>query len=102
MDRDLVNGQKSVGTNGGNSGALGESSPAISLPDHQLLQCIGRGSYGAVWLARNSMGMYRAVKIVYRNAFDNEKPFQRELSGIRIFKPNAPSVLRFIAFHHRG
>ncbi|MGA2557097.1 MAG: protein kinase [Verrucomicrobiota bacterium] len=57
------------------------------IPDHQLLQCIGRGSYGEVWLARSVTGAYRAVKIVYRQDFDHERPFEREFSGILKFEP---------------
>jgi WD40 repeat protein len=102
MDRDITNGQPSVGTGGGISGAAGEALPAVSIPDHQLLQCIGRGSYGEVWLARNSMGVYRAVKIVYRKAFENERPFQRELSGIRKFEPISRSHEGFIDVLHVG
>src|SRR5207249_8563809 len=37
-----------------------------SIPDHELLRCIGGGSYGEVWLARNVLGDYRAVKVIYR------------------------------------
>src|SRR5574342_183453 len=33
------------------------------IPDHQLLRCIGQGSYGEVWLGRNVLGEYRAVKV---------------------------------------
>ncbi len=65
----------------------GESQPHPAIPDHQLLREIGQGSYGVVWLARSSMGMYRAIKIVYRKKFDHQKPFDRELSGIRKFEP---------------
>jgi WD40 repeat protein len=57
------------------------------IPDHQLLQRIGRGSYGEVWLARSLTGAYRAVKIVYRQAFDHDRPFDREFSGIEKFEP---------------
>ena len=57
------------------------------VPDHQLLRQIGGGSYGEVWLARNVMGTYRAVKIVYRQTFQNERPFEREFSGIQKFEP---------------
>ena len=43
--------------------------PPPHIPDHELLRCIGEGSYGQVWLARNVMGEARAVKIVCRAKF---------------------------------
>src|SRR5438132_11648216 len=58
-----------------------------TVPDHELLRCIGRGSYGEVWLARNVMGTYRAVKVVYRTTFDHDRPFEREFEGIQKFEP---------------
>ncbi|MBI2925466.1 MAG: protein kinase [Verrucomicrobia bacterium] len=57
------------------------------IPDHELLRCIGRGAYGEVWLARNVMGTYRAVKVVYRRTFDHDRPYEREFTGIRRFEP---------------
>ena len=45
------------------------------IPDHELLRHIGRGSYGEVWLARNVIGAYRAVKIVARARFEEEGPY---------------------------
>src|SRR5262245_19637510 len=57
------------------------------IPDHELLRRIGKGSYGEVWLARNVMGTYRAVKVIYRHSFDTARPFERELSGIQRFEP---------------
>lgn len=58
-----------------------------AIPHHTLVRQIGFGSYGEIWLALNSMGVYRAVKIVYRDSFSDQKPFERELSGIRKFEP---------------
>jgi serine/threonine protein kinase len=58
-----------------------------AIPDHQLLRKIGGGSYGEVWLARNALGTYRAVKIVYRTNFDHDRPFEREFAGIQKFEP---------------
>jgi hypothetical protein len=34
------------------------------VPDHELIRIIGGGSGGEVWLARNVLGMCRAVKVV--------------------------------------
>ncbi|HEX4646700.1 MAG TPA: serine/threonine-protein kinase, partial [Verrucomicrobiae bacterium] len=82
---------------------IGQSdSPPPSIPDHHLLRRIGRGSYGEVWLARNIMGMYRAVKIVHRKSFQHERPFERELSGIRKFEPISRSYEGFIDVLHAG
>jgi WD40 repeat protein len=63
----------------------GVSPPRIT--DHELLRCIGRGSYGEVWLARNVMGTYRAVKVVYRQTFSDAKPYEREFHGMEKFEP---------------
>ncbi len=58
-----------------------------AIPDHELIRRIGRGSYGEVWLARNVLGAWRAVKIVHRAAFDHDRPYEREFAGIRCFEP---------------
>src|SRR5262245_46451631 len=64
---------------------VSEAPPPI--PDHELTRRIGQGAYGEVWLARNALGTWRAVKIVYRNHFKNERPYEREFAGIRRFEP---------------
>jgi WD40 repeat protein len=61
------------------------SRPAI--PDHEVLCRIGAGSYGEVWLAKNAVGSWRAVKVVYRNRFNDPRPYERELIGIRKYEP---------------
>ncbi len=62
-------------------------SPPPAIPDHELLQPIGRGSYGEVWIARSVLGTLRAVKIVRRDAFSSPRPFEREFAGIQRFEP---------------
>lgn len=76
------------------------SPPAI--PDHKLLRPIGRGAYGEVWLARNIMGAWRAVKIIWRAQFDSERPYERELVGIRRFEPVSRSSGGLVHVLHVG
>jgi len=66
------------------------------------LRCIGEGSYGQVWLAKNIMGTYRAVKVVYRNRFESDAPFDREFTGIRNFEPLSRSNEGFVDILHVG
>jgi WD40 repeat protein len=84
-------------------GESGQSEPLpVSIPDHKLLRCIGHGSYGQVWLALNTMGTYRAVKVVRRNSFHDRRPFERELSGIRRFEPISRSHEGFVDILQAG
>lgn len=57
------------------------------IADHTLLRRIGRGAYGDVWLARNALGTLRAVKVVYRARFKEERPYEREFNGILKYEP---------------
>lgn len=72
------------------------------IPDHQLIRCVGKGSYGEVWLARNVMGTYRAVKIVHRKSFKEARPFEREFEGIRKFEPVSRTHPGLVAVLHVG
>jgi WD40 repeat protein len=72
------------------------------LSDFQLLRWIGGGSYGNVWLARSVTGMYRAVKVVRRDKFDNPRPYLRELEGITRFQKSAFGKARQLALLHVG
>ncbi|HRI16007.1 MAG TPA: serine/threonine-protein kinase [Verrucomicrobiota bacterium] len=62
-------------------------SPPPRIPDHELLEIIGRGSYGEVWRARNIVGAERAVKVVWRASFGSDRPYEREFVGIQKFEP---------------
>ena len=43
----------------------------------------GEGSYGKVWLARAKSGKWRALKIIYRTSFgENRDPYDREFDGV--------------------
>src|SRR4029077_18252295 len=103
MDRDISSNDPYSAQSGADHSAVASPpSPPRSIPDHQLLRRIGRGSYGDVWLARNMMGMYRAVKIVHRHSFKDHRPFERELSGIQKFEPLSRSHEGFVDVLHVG
>jgi WD40 repeat protein len=73
-----------------------------AIPNFTMLRRIGGGSYGEVWLARDVLGNYRAVKVVYRNQFFDERPFQREFEGIRRFEPVSRSHPSQVSLFHVG
>jgi serine/threonine protein kinase len=79
---------------------IAESPP--SIPDYQVLERIGGGAYGEVWLARNILGEFRAVKVIYRNRFTDPRPFEREFEGIRRFEPISRSHPSQLAILHVG
>jgi serine/threonine protein kinase len=74
------------------------NSPPL-IPDHALVRRVGSGAYGEVWLARNVMGSFRAVKIVHRRNFETDAPYEREFAGIKRFEPvsrNHPALLSIL------
>lgn len=70
--------------------------PKPLVPDHELLRRIGEGAYGEVWLARSVLGTYRAVKLVYRDTFQDARPYEREYRGIQKFEPISRSNEGFV------
>ena len=69
----------------------------------ELVERIGAGAYGEVWLARNlATGAARAVKIVFRSTFSDERPFSREFEGIKNFEPISHTHPSQLALFHVG
>ncbi len=73
------------------------------VADHELLRVIGRGSYGEVWLARHqTLGTWRAIKVVRRADFDEERPFRREFEGLRRYEPISRGHPNLVGILHVG
>lgn len=72
------------------------------IPDHEMIRCIGEGAYGQVWLARNAIGLFHAVKVVYRSRFGVAEPYDRALRGIQKFMPVSRSHEGFVHLLHVG
>lgn len=76
--------------------------PPPNIPDHTVLRKIGSGSYGEVWLARSATQALRAIKVIYRQDFDNEQTFKRELQGILHYEPIARKHPGLVHILHVG
>src|SRR5688572_21223033 len=76
--------------------------PVPTIPDFELIRPIGRGSYGEVWLARSVTGLWRAIKIVDRATFTDDRPFLREFDGIRRYQRAALGQPSQLALLHVG
>jgi serine/threonine protein kinase len=63
------------------------SPPPPPIPEHELVRPIGSGSGGTVWLARNTLGTFRAVKIIRAESSGRRRSFQSELNGVHKFEP---------------
>lgn len=70
-----------------------------AVPGHTLLNKIGEGAYGDVYLARHASGAFRAVKIVYRDRVPDSDAFEREYRGVSAFRrvPRLRGLVRIFA-----
>ena len=78
------------------------SFPEEALPDAPEYEVItpeiGKGGFGKVWIARNAIGQWQALKAVYESSFNgNRGPYEAEFKGLRRYKPVSekhPGLLR--------
>lgn len=78
------------------------SEAPLAIPNYEVLQRVGKGSYGEVWLARNQIGGYGAVKAVKRKNFESAGPCEREFRGIEKFMPISRNHLGLVHLLHVG
>ena len=76
--------------------------PAPDIPDHEVLRKIGGGSYGEVYMARSVTGALRAVKVVWREDFEDDRTFEREFEGILKYEPISRSHPGLVNLLHIG
>ncbi|MCH5284177.1 MAG: SUMF1/EgtB/PvdO family nonheme iron enzyme [Akkermansiaceae bacterium] len=72
------------------------------VPDHEILRLIGNGAYGEVWLARSVTGAFRAVKVVWREDFEDEATYVREFESILHYEPVARGIPGVVHILHVG
>lgn len=60
--------------------------PPYQIEGYQILREIGQGGYGVVYMVKTDADQYEALKVVSRDQFENETPFNREISAIRKYK----------------
>ena len=68
------------------------------IPDYEPIQCIGKGGFGEVWLARQRLtGVFYAVKVISRDRIG-----EVELDGAREYKQRAAGHPHLVALQHVG
>jgi CHASE2 domain-containing sensor protein len=79
-------------------GTTVEGTNRPDTPDYELFDPpIGVGGFGNVWLARNAIGQWQALKAVYASKFAKVGPYEAEFKGIERYKPISdkhPGLLR--------
>ncbi|MCH7813718.1 MAG: protein kinase [Planctomycetes bacterium] len=75
-----------------------EVGPAPVIPDYEPIKCVGRGGFGAVWLAKQRLtGVWYAVKVIPKTQVG-----QIELDGVRAHKQRAAGHPNLVHLEHVG
>lgn len=76
--------------------------PLPTIPDYEIIRLIGQGSYGDVWLGKGITGLYRAIKVVWRDRFTDSTPYEREYLGLKRFSEISLKESNQLAILHIG
>jgi serine/threonine protein kinase len=75
---------------------------APAVRDYEMIRHIGGGSYGDIWIARSLLGKYVAVKVVYRDRFVDDSPYNEEFNGLQLFESVSEQHTGLVQVKHVG
>ena len=72
------------------------------LGDYELIRRIGAGAYADVWLAKDAVGKYVAVKVIDRERLALISRRNREEEALSLLRTKLPEHPQLIRVHHVG
>ena len=72
------------------------------IPDYDLIKLIGEGGFGQIWMGKDALGLYRAIKIIRYDDSKSLESYQAEHNGIRHYAPYSRKYDGLIDIHHVG
>ena len=88
--------ESGIGTVDLNQFGLSSASPPVTVPNYQLLRCVGRGGFGEVWLSRNVVTEdYHAVKILAEHC-------SLEIEGVRRYTEQVKTLAGLVPIKEVG
>ena len=70
------------------------------IPDYELILLIGEGGFGQIWMGRDVLGLYRAVKVIRYSDSKSLESYQAEYHGIAHYAPYSRKYDGLIEIHH--
>jgi len=80
------------------------------IPDFRLVQCIGEGGFGEIWLGLDALDIHRAIKVVRHAKFESDEEtaekqldaYQSEYYGIKKYAPISNKYDILLDIRHVG
>lgn len=72
------------------------------IPDYELILLIGEGGFGQIWMGRDVLGLYRAIKVIRYSESSSLESYQAEYHGIAHYAPYSRRYDGLIEIHHVG